>query len=147
MNNQSAVGTGQLATWVRNWVHYDNMASNFSKQSSTSRKMRDEFEAKIIDTLKTNKMENAQIQISGAKLSLSQEKVFPGLTIGRLEEYLHQYFQKKGVMMDETDQIMRFIKQQKLNNYEVETRLKRINTTPAAAVPPPPGSDGQQQLK
>ena len=135
---QSPIGTGQLATWVRNWVHYDNLATNFTKQSGLSRKMRDDFELKIIDTLKQQKMENAQIQIAGAKIHLVQEKSFPSLTIGRLEDYLHQYFKKKGVMMDETEQIMRFIREQKQNNFQLETRLRKTPTTPFLPPPPPP---------
>jgi hypothetical protein len=135
---QSPIGTGQLAIWVRNWVHYDNLATNFTKQSGQSRKLRDDFELKIIDTLKQQKMETAQIQITGAKLQLVQEKSFPSLTIGRLEDYLHQYFKKKGVMMDETEQIMRFIREQKQTNFQLDTRLRKTPTTPFIPPPPPP---------
>jgi hypothetical protein len=127
----------QLTSWIRNWVHYDTMASNFSKQSITSRKIRDENEAKIIDTLKAKKMENAQIQISGARLSLVQEKSYTGLTIGTLETYLHQYFQKKGTMMDETEQIMRFIKNKKSENFDLKTRLRKVSNIPTVPRPPP----------
>jgi len=135
----------QLTTWIRNWVHYDNMATNFSKQSTTSRKIRDENEEKIIDTLRVKKMENAQIQINGAKLSLVQEKCYTGLTIGILEQYLHDYFKKKGTMMDETDQIMRFIKQQKSTNFDLKTRLRKTSTVPF--VPGPSGPSGPSQLE
>lgn len=124
-----------LSTWIRNWVHYDNLATNFTKQSTTSRKIRDEFETRIINHLHSNHLDNAIIQVSGAKIQLCQEKSFPSLTIGRLEEYLHMYYQKKGQMADETDQIMRFIKQQKATNFETNLKLKKISTVP---VPPPP---------
>lgn len=137
----------QLTTLIRNWVHFDNMASNFSKQATTSRKIRDENEDKIIDTLRAKKMENAQIQISGAKLSLVQEKCYTSLTIGVLEDYLHQYFKKKGTMMDETDQIMRFIKQQKTENFDLKTRLRKTSTTPVVPGPSPlPQKSGDKQL-
>jgi hypothetical protein len=139
MNTGSTpVGNGQLATWVRNWVHYDNLAGNFSKQSTSARKMKDEFENKIIETLKSQKMENAQIQIAGAKLQICQEKSFPTLTIGRLEEYLHSYYKRKGVMLDETEQIMAYIKQQKQNNYELATKIKKTPTVPMTPIPGPP---------
>ena len=133
----------QLTTWIRNWVHFDNMASNFSKQSTTSRKLRDENEDKIIDYLKNKKMENAQIQINGAKLSLVQEKCYTGLTVGILETYLHDYFKKKGTMMDETDQIMRFIKQQKTTNFDLKLRLRKTITTPSVPGPGPSGPTPQ----
>lgn len=137
----------QLTTWIRNWVHFDNMASNFSKQSTTSRKLRDENEDKIIDYLKDKKMENAQIQINGAKLSLVQEKCYTGLTVGILETYLHDYFKKKGTMMDETDQIMRFIKQQKTSNFDLKLRLRKTITTPSVPGPPSAPSGTTPQLK
>jgi hypothetical protein len=137
----------QLTTWIRNWVHFDNMASNFSKQSTTSRKLRDENEDKIINYLKDKKMENAQIQINGAKLSLVQEKCYTGLTVGILETYLHDYFKKKGAMMDETDQIMRFIKQQKTSNFDLKLRLRKTLTTPSVPGPPSGPSGPTPQLK
>ena len=146
MNTGSTpVGNGQLATWVRNWVHYDNLAGNFSKQSTSARKMKDEYENKIIETLKAQKMENAQIQIAGAKLQICQEKSFPTLTIGRLEEYLHSYYKRKGVMLDETEQIMAYIKQQKQNNYELSTKIKKTPTV--APIPGPPQPPQPPQLK
>jgi len=76
-NDQSPIQSGLFATWIRNWVHYDTLSVNFSKQSTTSRKIKDEFETKIIETLKAQKMENAQIQIAGAKLGLEQEQSYP----------------------------------------------------------------------
>ena len=141
-NDQSPIQSGLFATWIRNWVHYDTLSVNFSKQSTTSRKIKDEFETKIIETLKAQKMENAQIQIAGAKLGLVQEKSYPSLTVGRLEEYLHLYFKTKGV--DETDQIMKFIKQQKLGNYELQTHLRK---TVSVAVPPAPPDSAAKQLQ
>ena len=135
----SPVGNGQLATWVRNWVHYDNLTVDFSRQSSSARKMKDEYETKIIETLKAQKMENAQIQIAGAKLQICQEKSFPTLTIGRLQEYLHSYYKRKGVMLDETEQIMAYIKQQKQNNYELAIKIKKTPTVaPLPPLPPIP---------
>jgi hypothetical protein len=123
------------------------MSTNFSKQSSTSRKLRDENEDKIINHLKEKKMENAQIQINGAKLALVQEKSYTGLTIGVLETYLHEYFKKKGTMMDETDQIMRFIKQQKAENFDLKLRLRKTLTTPSVPGPPSGPSGPTPQLK
>jgi hypothetical protein len=138
MNVPTTSNTTELATLVRNWVHYDTMATNFSKQSTSSRKLRDDFESKIIQSLKNQKMENATIQITGAKLQLVQEKTFPTLTIGRLQQYLHQYYQRKGQMADETDQIMDFIKRQKQSNYETVLCLKKIPNQLVPVPQPPP---------
>ena len=48
-------------------------------------------------------------------------------------------------MMDETDQIMRFIKQQKSTNYDLKTRLRKTSTVPF--VPGPSGPTGPSQLE
>jgi hypothetical protein len=132
-----------LTTWVRNYVHYDNLANNYSKQASGARKLRDEFEHKIITNLRANKMENAIIQISGARLQYSEEKVAPSMTLPRLETYLHKYFSQKGNGVDETESILNFLKLQKMNDTQLTACLKKTPLPPS--IPPPPG--GQLGLK
>lgn len=135
-NGQMTQQPADISQMVRNWVHYDNLATNFAKQSATSRKIREEYETRILAFLKAKQMENAVIQISGAKLQVVNEKTSPALTIGRLEQYLHAYFARKGQLADETAQIMQFIKQKKQDTFELVPRLKKIPLAPD--VPPPP---------
>jgi hypothetical protein len=137
-------GPVDLTTLVRNYVHYDNLTSNYNKQATGARKLRDEFEHKIITNLRANKMENAIIQISGASLQCIEEKTSPAMSLPRLESYLHKYFQQKGNGMDETDAILRFLKLQKMNDTQTTICLKK--TPMAAAIPPPPPA-GQLGLK
>lgn len=136
----------QFATWVRNYVHYDNLASNYSKQATGARKLRDKFEAEIINNLRQNKMDNAVIQVTGATLQCTEEKCPPALTIPRLETYLRKYFFGKGNGLDETDNIIRFIKNQKHLDTTAVARLKKT-PLPTAVPPPPPngpvGANGQ----
>lgn len=146
MANTTGPQANELATLIRHWIHYDTLAGNFSKQSSTSRKIKDEYEKRILHALRNQNMETATIQVAGAKLQVMNEKTYPCLTMGRLEEYLHQYFQKKGQLADETEQIIRFIKQQKMNNFEMNLRLKKIPNAPLVALPLPPG-DTQGHLE
>lgn len=136
----------QFATWVRNYVHYDNLASNYSKQATGARKLRDKFESEIINNLRQNKMDNAVIQVTGATLQCTEERCPPTLTLARLETYLRKYYLGKGSSMDETDSIIRFIKNQK---HLDTTAIARLKKTPLpTAVPPPPtdpmaGGNGQ----
>lgn len=129
----------ELSTWVRNYVHYGNLASNYSKQATGARKLRDEFESKIIHNLRATNMQNAVIQISGAQLQYAEEKTPASLSMPRLEEYLHAYFAQKGNSLDETEAIMRFLRFKRQQDASVTACLKK---TPLASVsiPPPPGS-------
>jgi hypothetical protein len=39
--------------------------------------------------------------------------------------------------MDETEQIMRFIKNKKADNFDLKTRLRKVSNIPAIPRPPP----------
>jgi hypothetical protein len=134
-----------LATWVRNYVHYDNLAGNYSKQATGARKLRDDFESKIITNLRANSMDNAVIQISGARLQVAEDKTTPSMTLPRLESYLHKYFAGKGNGMDETEAILQFIRMQRANDSQAIARLKRTPVAPP--VPPPPAQWQPPSLK
>jgi hypothetical protein len=129
--------TNDLTTWVRNYVHYDNLANNYSKQATGARKLRDEFENKIVQNLRANRMENAIIQISGATLQIVEEKTQPTLTLPRLEAYLHKYYAQKGNGVDETESVLRFIRAQKIQDTIVTAGLKK---SPLGAPVPPPST-------
>lgn len=131
-----------FGTWVRSWVHYDNLAGNYGKQAAGARKMRDDFEDKILQNLRANNMEKAVIQVSGAKLGITEETSQPSLSFPRLEQYLHMYFQQKGNHMDETEQILRFIRIQRQKETKSVQRLKKTPLGPALPPLPPPPSGG-----
>jgi len=106
-----ALDRNQFGDLVRNWVHYDNLASNLNRQIQNARKVKEEFETRILNTLREYKMETVVIQISGGKLVVAEEKHNNTLTIGRIEELLHQYYEKGGrKAVDETVEIMKFLK-------------------------------------
>jgi hypothetical protein len=134
-----------IASHVRHYVHYDNLANNYSKQASGARKLRDEFENKIITSLRANNMEHAVIQISGgARLQCTEEKTSPSLTLPRLETYLQKYYAQKGNGINETEAILRFIRLQKQQDTQVTACLKRIGAPPPIPGPPPSLPPGQQ---
>jgi hypothetical protein len=56
-------------------------------------------------------MENAIIQVAGGKLSIAEEKHTNPLTNSRIEELLHEYYERTGrKAADETAEIMKFLK-------------------------------------
>jgi len=106
-----ALDRNQFGDLVRNWVHYDNLSQNLNRQIQNARKVKEEFEVKIMNSLKEYKMENAIIQVAGGKLSIAEEKHSNPLTNSRIEELLHEYYQRTGrKAADETAEIMKFLK-------------------------------------
>jgi hypothetical protein len=119
-----ALDTNELGAWVRNWVHYDNLAQGLNKQVQNARKLKDDFEGKILQNLKTHKMENAVIQIAGGRLHIGEEKHATPLSLGRIEELLHGYYMSKGRQsVDETAEIMKYIKAER--GHDVVQKLKK----------------------
>lgn len=132
------MNTNELASWVRNWVHYDNLALGLNRQSANARKVRDDYEDKIITHLQQNRMENAIIQIAGGRLIVSEERHSQPLTLHRIEELLRAYYISKGAQgqLDETPMIMKFLKQQR--GFEITKRLKKQAGLAPGPLPPPP---------
>jgi hypothetical protein len=124
-----------LAYWVRNWVHYDNLATSLYRQTSNARKVRDDFEEKILTALRAQNMENAIIQIAGGRLLVQEEKHAAPFTLARLEELLHHYHKQKGGQ-DETESIVKFVRKHRA--YEISKKLKKQNGTVAPLPPLPP---------
>lgn len=130
MNNQ-IVQKEDIANLIRNYVHYDNLVTNFQKQTQNARIVRDDFEKRIINDLKKNSMENAVIQIVGGKLKVVEEKHTSPLSFKSLEESLHQYYKDKK-QTDDTSNIIKFVKEHR--EVEIVSKLKKI-----PQLPPQPG--------
>ena len=119
-----ALDRNQFGDLVRNWVHYDNLASNLNRQIQNARKVKEEFETKIMNSLRDFNMENAIIQIAGGKLSVTEEKHTNPLTITRIEELLHEYYERSGrKATDETGEIIKFLKSERGST--VSKKLKK----------------------
>lgn len=131
---------GTIGMYVRNWVHYDNLASSFYKQSIGARKIKDDYENKIIGHLRQTGMENAIIQTSGGgRMSVIEDKKPSPLSLTRIEDLLHAYYRTRGGK-DETLDIMQFIKANR--GYECKKCLRK-SFIPAI---PPPSSGNLNQL-
>jgi hypothetical protein len=127
--------TQEIGILVRTYVHYDNLALSLYRQTVNARKLRDEFETRIIDGLRTSRMENAVIQIGGGQLSIQKERHNQPLSLSRLEEFLHGYFVSAN-LPDDTPKILSFIKKQR--GFEVIHKLRRQAGVNLSSLPPPP---------
>ena len=126
----------EMPTWVRNYVHYDQLASGLYKQCLNARKIRDGFEDKIIHQLTTQGMGNAILQVSQGKYQLKSEQHLTPLSITNLEALLHQYYnQKVPHGPDETNAILQFIKSNRQHTSNI--RIRKIDES--GAVPGPSG--------
>ena len=134
MSNKPAATNGLPAEfngWVRNFVHYDTLTASLNTQTRNAREVRDKYEEQITNTLKTNNMNNATLQISNGRLQLIEEKHPAPLTFQNLTSLLHDYFRAKGgAHPDETEHILRFIKSHRKNVFN--NRLKRDLYVPPA---------------
>lgn len=127
--------TQDLPLLVRNYVHYDNLATSLYRQTVNARRARDDFEGKILTNLRNQNMENAIIQIAGGRLVVHEERHNQPITLGRMEELLHAYFTSYN-LPNETQNIIKFMKKQR--GYEVVKRLKKQSGPAAPPLPPVP---------
>ena len=131
---------GLIATNVRNWLHYDTLASSLYKQATRARQVRDEFEAKVIDGLvATSSGQLPIIQIHNGLVRVVDERTPRSLTVGGIKQILHMYFQQKGSgVRDDTIEIMNFISRHR--GYTSAKHLRKSGGVSAPPLPPPPGS-------
>jgi len=103
--------TNEFAEKIRSWVHFDNLIATFNRQVQQARAAKARWETEIVDYLKRTNMANAIIQISGARLTLHDEKHAHPLTLQRLETLLHEYFAKRPPGSDdETNEILAYVR-------------------------------------
>lgn len=129
------VNTQEVGFLVRNWVHYDNLATGLYRQTINARKVREEFETKILDSLRASNMENAVIQIAGGRLHVQEERHNQPLSLTRIEEILHTYYVSRN-LPDDTNNIMKFMKKQR--GFEVVKKLRKQTGPLPSSLPPPP---------
>ena len=116
-----------IATYVRYWLHYGNMASSFFKQFGAVRKIRDDYEKQIISLLQQNGMEKATIKINNGNINVTDKREPNQLSLSKVEELLHGYFMQRGGK-DETMEIMTFIRSNR--GYSTHKVLKQTGMTP-----------------
>ena len=131
--------TQEIGFLVRNYIHYDNLATSLYRQTVNARKLRDEFETKIIQALRSSKMENAIIQVGDGRSHLQKERHNQPLSLSRIEELLHGYFVNQN-LPDDTSKVLSYIKKQRV--FEVVEKLRRQHGGALPGLPPPPSTQG-----
>lgn len=122
---------------VRNWVHYDTLATNMYRQTTNARKVRDEFEDKIIKSLCAANMEKAVIQIGDGRLTVHEERRNNPLTLTTMKDLLQSYYISKGLPDDSVD-IIKYIHKQR--GFEIIKRIKKHSGAILPPLPPLPSS-------
>jgi hypothetical protein len=114
-----------FSTWVRNWIHYDTLASSLYKQTVNARKVRDQFEGRILAHVKERNIPNVVLQTQQGKFQPVQETHSSPLSMTQIESLLHKYFHSRGASIkDETAAILAFIKANR--QHTKVTRLRRV---------------------
>jgi hypothetical protein len=126
-----------IGTFVRYWLHYNNLASSFYKQYGAAKKVKDDYEKQIINTLQQNGMEKATIQIGGGQINVIDKREPNQLSLTKIEDLLHGYFRQRGGR-DETNEIMTFIRGNR--GYSINKSLKQSGIQQ-------PQASQQQQLQ
>jgi hypothetical protein len=125
-----------IGTFVRYWLHYNNLASSFYKQYGSAKKVKDDYEKQIISNLQQNGMEKATIQIGGGRINVIDKRDPNPLSLTKIEELLHGYFKQRGGK-DETQEILTFIRGNR--GYTMNKSLKQTGIVPV--------QNSQQQLQ
>ncbi len=97
-----------LATAVRQWVHFDNLAESLNKQITNVRNLRSEYETKVLTHMTNRNLQKATLRITGATLQYATRSKTADLSWTFLEEQLHDYFRTKGGR-DDTGDILTFL--------------------------------------
>lgn len=111
-----------VATYVRYWLHYSNLAASFFKQFGSAKSIKDDYERQIINQLQMNNMEKAVIQINNGQIRVIDKRESHPLSLAKVEELLHMYYKHKGGR-DEALEIMTFIRSNR--GYAVNKVLKQ----------------------
>ena len=127
MSNQT------LKDAVQNWIHFDNLCTNLSKQSITARNLRNKYEEQVIQHMGNSK----RLRISGAILEPTVKNASIPLNWTTLEETLHKYYEncKKP---DETAALLKYLKDNRsqkstvfLKKIPLDETVEKNNVTPA----------------
>ncbi len=111
-----------IGTFVRYYLHYSNLASSFYKQYGAAKKVKDDYEKQIINTLQQTGMEKATIQIGDGQINVIDKREPNQLSLTKIEDLLHSYFRQRGGR-DETAEIMTFIRANR--GYTISKLLKQ----------------------
>ena len=101
-----------LPTSVKHFVHFDSLIESLNKQIANARRLRNEFEERILKQLAETGKPDTIIKINGSTLQRATRSKFADLSWSLLEEGLHTYF-STNKKPDETATILNFLQSQR----------------------------------
>jgi hypothetical protein len=122
----NALNAQQVGNLVRYWVYYDTQIAALNRQVRKLREDKQMTESQILTSFQAAHIQNPVIQIAGGRLVVGQERHSQPLNFKMLEILLHKYFSQKVGSRDETDTILKFIKDQR--DVITTPSLKRVTT-------------------
>lgn len=117
-----------LVDAVRNWVHFDSLCENLSKQMTTARNLRNQFEQQVLSMLGKTK----RLRIQGAVLEPSTKSNSVTLNWTTLEETLHKYY-SDNKKPDETLALLKFLKENRGQKTTVYLKKMPLDDTSVLA--------------
>lgn len=94
-----------LADAVHNWIHFDNLCTNLTKQMTTARNLRNNYEQQVLSLIGKTK----RLRIKGAYLEPATKNNSVTLNWTTLEETLHKYY-ADSKKPDETESLLKFLR-------------------------------------
>jgi hypothetical protein len=82
----------RLQQSVRAWVHYDNLANTFNKQTQNARAQKQIHEKEIQDILFAMKQSEAVLEVNGARLQFQRKETKSNLSWSWLQDNLRAWF-------------------------------------------------------
>jgi len=82
----------RLQQSVRAWVHYDNLANTFNKQTQNARAQKQIHEKEIQDILFAMKQSEAVLEVNGARLQFQRKETKSHLSWSWLQDNLRAWF-------------------------------------------------------
>jgi hypothetical protein len=98
------------------------------------RNLRNQYETKVLDLLKSNDLRTSTLKITNATLQSATRFKPTDLSWTFLEEQLHEYYKTSG-KRDETKEVLEFL--QKHRGGKSVEYLKKSTITPNQTQPPP----------
>lgn len=94
-----------LADAVNNWIHFDNLCTNLTKQMTTARNLRNNYEQQVLSLIGKTK----RLRIKGAYLEPATKNNSVTLNWTTLEETLHKYY-VDAKKPDETEALLKYLR-------------------------------------
>lgn len=89
---QGPTNQQRLQQSVRAWVHYDNLANTFNKQTQNARTQKQVHEKEIQDILFAMKQSEAVLEVNGARLQFQRKETKSNLSWSWLQDNLRAWF-------------------------------------------------------